>query len=197
MQWNDWPPSDPNLMPGYEAWREGRLNDAQAFFEWQAGMRPDCDDIWRGLGNVAWVRHDFRNALTHFSTALRLAPWNPMHWGNMGLVRRDLGEPEAAIAAFCVALGLDAEYAPALNEWANVLFDTGKHEQALPLYDAALAIDDTRAVVYHNKGVCLRYLGRLPEAVEYFEAALARDPHYHYSLEELRRLSGCVAIAGR
>jgi tetratricopeptide (TPR) repeat protein len=112
-----------------------------------------------------------------------------MHWGNMGLVRRDLGEPEAAIAAFCVSLGLDPEYAPALNEWANVLFDTGKHEQALTLYDAALAIDDTRAVVYHNKGVCLRYLGRLPEAVEYFKAALARDPHYRYSLEELRRLS--------
>jgi tetratricopeptide (TPR) repeat protein len=121
--------------------------------------------------------------------ALRLAPWNPMHWGNMGLVRRDLGEPEAAIAAFCVSLGLDPEYAPALNEWANVLFDTGKHEQALTLYDAALAIDDTRAVVYHNKGVCLRYLGRLPEALEYFKAALARDPHYRYSLEELRRLS--------
>lgn len=190
MQWNDWPPGDPALMPGYEAWRTGKLEDAQLFFQERAEKQPDCADVWRGLGNVAWSRQDFAIALTHFSAALRLAPWNPMHWGNMGLVRRDLGEPQAAISAFRVALGLDPEYAPALNEWANVLFDVGRYAEALPLYDASLAIDNNRAVVHHNKGVCLRYLGRMPEAVRYFRTALILDSSYHYSLEELQRLEG-------
>jgi tetratricopeptide (TPR) repeat protein len=111
-----------------------------------------------------------------------------MHWGNMGLARRDLGQPEAAISAFRVALGLDPLYAPALNEWANVLFDMDRYEEALPLYNASLAIDDGRAVVYHNKGVCLRHMGRLKEAVRYFRAALELEPRYRYSQEELQRL---------
>jgi tetratricopeptide (TPR) repeat protein len=111
-----------------------------------------------------------------------------MHWGNMGLARRDLGQPEAAISAFRVALGLDPLYAPALNEWANVLFDMDRYEEALPLYNASLAIDDGRAVVYHNKGVCLRHMGRLNEAVRHFRVALELEPGYRYSQEELQRL---------
>jgi tetratricopeptide (TPR) repeat protein len=189
MQWNDWLPGNKGLIPGYEAWREGRLEDARVFFEEKAEEQPHSADTWRGLGNVAWTMKDFTTALSHFSTALSLEPWSPMHWSNMGLVRRDLGQPEAAIAAFRVALGLDREYAPALNEWANVLFDVSLYEYALPLYDASLAIDNSRAVVHHNKGVCLRHLGRVIEAEQYFRMALTLDPNYRYSLEELQRLS--------
>lgn len=189
MQWNDWRPWDEDLMPGYEAWRAGRLPDARVFFDEKAKAQPDCADIWRGLGNVAWTLKDFTTALSHYSAALRIEPWSPMHWSNLGLVRRDLDQPEAAIAAFRVALVLDPEYAPALNEWANVLFDVGLYQYALPLYDASLAIDNSRAVVHHNKGVCLRHLGKVVEAEQYFRAALSLDPCYHYSLEELQRLS--------
>jgi len=188
MQWNDWPPSDPTLMPGYEAWRAGKLEDAHWFFLERTIGHPDCADVWRGLGNVAWTYRNFVYALACFNIALRLEPWNPMCWGNLGLVRRDLGQPQAAIAAFRVALGLDPGYAPALNEWANVLFDIGQYEEALQLYDASLQIDSRRAVVYHNKGVCLRKLGRVSEAVHYFNNALALDPGYQYSLEERDRL---------
>jgi Tfp pilus assembly protein PilF len=43
--------------------------------------------------------------------------------------------------------------------------------------------------VHHNKGVCLRHLGKVVEAEQYFRTALSLDPCYHYSLEELQRLS--------
>jgi tetratricopeptide (TPR) repeat protein len=188
MHWQYWPPDDASLMPDFQARRDGKLEEAHLFLTAKALQQPDCADIFRGLGNVAWSSQDFSTALIHFSTALRLQSWSPMNWGNLGLVRRDLGQPQAAIAAFQVALGLDPDYAPALNEWANVLFDIGLYHEALPLYDASLAIDNKRAVVYHNKGVCLCYLGRLPEAIHYFETALTLEPNYHYSQEELQRL---------
>ena len=83
---------------------------------------------------------------------------------------------------------LDPRYAPALNEWANVLQDQGRYEAALGLYARALAIDPKRAVVHHNLGVAYRRLGYPERAEDAFRQALARDPGYVHSLEELALL---------
>ena len=111
-----------------------------------------------------------------------------MHRGTLGLACRDLRDHASALAMFGVALPLNPGYAPAFDGRANVLFDMGRDAAALPLYDGALAPDASCAVVHHNKGVCLQYLGRIEEAGGCFQRALAIDPHYAYSIEELKRL---------
>jgi len=182
MQWNDWPPRDASLMAGYESWRDGRLSEAQSFFEERMRLQPEDADVWRGLGNVSWSRRDFVSALRYFSQALHLEPWNPMHWGNMGLARRDLGQPEAAISAFRVALGLDSLYAPALNEWANVLFDMGRYEEALPVAQRAVELcqGSTQvnpcAYALFEYARALRKTGNPQQAVSVLEERLQRFP---------------------
>lgn len=188
MRWEDWPPSDPALDPAFAAWRGGQLDEAHRLFDAAVARSPGDADAWRGRGNVAWTQQRFAAALADYQHCVRLQPWNPMHWANVGLAFRDLGQLARAEAMLGAAIALDPGYAPALNELANVLVDGGRYRAALPLYDAALAIDGQRAVVYHNKGVCLRLLGETSAAVALFRAALARDPGYAYSLIELARL---------
>jgi tetratricopeptide (TPR) repeat protein len=76
-------------------------------------------------------------------------------------------------------------YAPAWNEWGNVLVDLARPAEADPFYYRSLAFDGGRAVVHHNLGVCLRQLGRASEAERCFRRAIAIDPAYFHSLEEL------------
>jgi len=197
MQWDDWPPRERALLPGFEAWRDGRHGVARELFETHLASDPHSADAWRGLGNVHWSAGAFAESARCYRRCIEIDPCNPMHWGNLGLALRDLRDTEGAIAVFRVSLGLDPTYAPGLNEWANVLFDAGRLVEALQLYDRSLAIDGGRAVVHHNKGVCLRYSGRLPEAVACFARALEIDPGYGYALEELRRLGVAREGEGR
>lgn len=76
-------------------------------------------------------------------------------------------------------------FAPAYNEWANVLLDVHEESSAYPLYQKALALDDTRAVYHHNIGLCCRRMGWEAEAEKHLVAALERDAAYAHSLEEL------------
>lgn len=185
MQWDDWQPRDPRLLVPFQIWRDGDLGPAQLAFESWVNEHPCDADGWRGLGNVFWSAQIFDACLCCYQQAVRCSSWNPMHWGNLGLVFRDLGRLSAAEACFEICLAIDPGYAPGLNEWGNVCYDSGRYSEALSLYNQSLAIDRDRAVVHHNRGVCLRALGDMDGAIQSFYTALRIDPNYQHSLNEL------------
>jgi tetratricopeptide (TPR) repeat protein len=146
------------------------------------------DDSWRAAGSIAWSRGDFAASWLAFRNALSLRSHSPMHWCNLGLALRELSRTSEAIHCFQVAIALDASYAPAHNEWANVLVDLGRCDEALPRYTHALRLAPHVCVYHHNQGVCLRLLGRGLQARRALQAALAIDPGYAWSQAELARL---------
>jgi tetratricopeptide (TPR) repeat protein len=186
MKWDDWRPAKRSLMKGFELWREGRLEDALYFFERGVTDNDQDPDPWRGCGSVLWSLERFEEAASAFQRTVELDCWNPMHWHNLGLTYRDLHKLDAARQILQVAVAIDPEYEPAVNEWANVLVDQGRLQEALTLYDRALELDGSRAVVYHNRGVCLRLLGDFEGAMASFSAALRIEPDYRHTLLELR-----------
>jgi tetratricopeptide (TPR) repeat protein len=188
MTWEDWRPDDRTLMPGFELWRSGELDDALGFFAQFLSRYPEDPTALRGYGSVLWTQRKFDEALRFFEQAVRFDCWNPMHWSNLGLVYRDLNRRLPAIRSFEVAIALDPCYEPAYNEWANVLFDEGRYADALGLYERALSIDASRAVVHHNRGVCFRFLRNTDAAVSSFLEALKCDPCYAHTIGELRQL---------
>ena len=186
--WDSWPPTDPTLARGFALWREGRLDDAEALFRDWSGTDEEGDAA-RGLGSVLWTRGQFVAARDAFALALQKAPWNAMHWANLGLALRDLSKGHSALMAFDMALSLAPDYEPAWNEKANVLYDFGLYENALPLYQHALSLNNRRAVVHHNLGMCLLALGDSVAALAAFHRALQLEPGYHYSLNMVQRLT--------
>ena len=63
-----------------------------------------------------------------------------MHWGNLGLVLRDMQMPESALAALDTAIAIDRPYVPAWNEKANALYGCKRYSEALPNYQQALKL---------------------------------------------------------
>lgn len=183
-----WRPSNQALWVGYEAWQQRRYVDAHAFFQCALAADVRNAEAWQGLGSVEWSLQRFDAAFHAFQNAVGCASWQAVHWANLGLALRELRHLASAINVFVVATQLDPHYAPAYNEWANVLFDLGRYADALVLYEHSLMLDSSRAVVHHNQGVCHRFRGDTVLARHSFANALALDPNYAYTLQEMHLL---------
>ncbi len=73
------------------------------------------------------------------------------------------------------AVAVQPDYAEALNNRGNALFELGRHEDALASYDQALALQPDYADALVNRGQCLVKLGSRDEALASFERALANQ----------------------
>jgi Tfp pilus assembly protein PilF len=176
------------IEEGFAEWQQGNL--AQAEQRFAAALQRDRThaQAWSGLGSVKWSAGAFAEALDMFMAAARCDGSAASIWSNIGLCLRELKAFGRAQNAFAVALMIDPGYAPALNEWGNVLQDQGRSRESVEYYTRALALDSTRVVVHHNLGVAYERLNEPMLATQAFSAALDRDPGYVHSLEELGAL---------
>jgi tetratricopeptide (TPR) repeat protein len=89
-----------------------------------------------------------------------------------GVALVELGRGEEALAAFCEALCVVENYAPALVNIGNLLLEDGDVTAAIEHYRAAIRADETYAGGYLNLGVALKRAGRANEAARCLKKAL-------------------------
>ncbi len=170
---------------GFAELEQGNLGDARERFVAALQLNGTAAGAWSGLGFVEWTLGEFAEALHMFRLSARYDGGDASTWSNIGLCLREIKAFDRAENVFEVALMLDPDYAPALNEWANVQQDQGRIAEAVTGYMRALSLDPSRAVVHHNLGVAYTRLGEPMLAIQAFTSALDRDAGYAHSLEEL------------
>lgn len=70
-------------------------------------MKPDYAEGWNKRATVHWLMQDYGKSLADIEKTLAL---EPRHWGalaGLGMIMRDIGEPQKAVAAFRKALEID------------------------------------------------------------------------------------------
>jgi Tfp pilus assembly protein PilF len=87
-----------------------------------------------------------------------------------------LGQPLEAVKNFDQAIALDANFADAHGNRANILIDAGFPDEALKSLDRALALNPTSATDWLNRGALLQSLGRHEEALASFDKAIVCGP---------------------
>jgi tetratricopeptide (TPR) repeat protein len=87
-----------------------------------------------------------------------------------------LGQPLEAVKNFDQAIALDANFADAHGNRANILIDAGFPDEALKSLDRALALNPTSATDWLNRGALLQSLGRHEEALASFDQAVMCSP---------------------
>jgi tetratricopeptide (TPR) repeat protein len=89
------------------------------------------------LGQLATARVAYRTAVAHW-------PDDTIAWMALGNAAYALQDASEAERAYRRALDLSPDYAPALNNLAQLLADQGRTDEALPLARKAVALDATR-----------------------------------------------------
>jgi tetratricopeptide (TPR) repeat protein len=101
---------------------------------------------------------------------------------NHGIVLRDLGRIDDALAAYDAALRIQPDFAEALCNRGVALNDLGRAVDALGDFDAALRIRPHYPEALLNRGNALKDLGRIEDALDAYDAALRLRPTFAEAL---------------
>lgn len=111
---------------------------------------------------------------------------NPYHVSNrsgfaqchfrLGVVARQDGRIDDALAEYRKAIDLDPNYAPSRLNLAEILITRGDRAAALEELREATRIDPEYPKAHYNRGLAAAQLGRWDEALEAFEAARRLAP---------------------
>jgi Flp pilus assembly protein TadD len=116
------------------------------------------------------------DAAAAFERAVSADPTNPSYWTNLGNARRELGDLDAADAAYRQALDVDGAHADALNGLGVTLVQRQRAPEAVPFFTRALASAPDFHEARLNLGIAYQESGDRERAVAVYRDLLSRAP---------------------
>lgn len=163
-------------------WRgvvEARLGRPEAaigaFRESLARDLQGPDRAWVGLGLAYYGLKRFPEAIAAFDAAYRANPGEPYWDYQLGVMLKDGGQPEAALARF---QALAARAPDEARNWRQVGFTLSildRQAEAVPALERSLQIDPAQAKVWAVLIEAQRLLGRRAAALDAYEKLRALD----------------------
>ena len=171
---------------------QGYRELAARFFREVARLAPDRHDVWTDLGNLAFDRGAYDEALACFRRTLSIDAHDLEALTNVGKVHTIRKQFELAARNLESALAVSEDHAAALGTLGAVRIAQGDLEAAERLLLEAsrhATSDAVRLEVYGNLGILYHGSRRPGLAIESFERVLEihpEDAKAHRALERLR-----------
>jgi tetratricopeptide (TPR) repeat protein len=97
-------------------------------------------------------------------------------YNNRGNAKSDLGQKQAAIVDYNLAIALNPEYANTYNNRGNVKAELGDKQAAIVDYNRAIALNPEYVMAYYNRGNTKSELGDVQAAIVDYDRAIALNP---------------------
>ncbi len=115
-------------------------------------------------------------AVYHQVLAARPGHFDSLHL--LGVIYLQRGNHAKAVQQIDLALKVDPDNVPALNNRGNALNDLRRFDDALASFDRVLRLKPDNAEAHSGRGNTLKELGRYDEALADYDRALALRPDY-------------------
>jgi len=174
--------------------RLGRADDASAVLDQamrEQAYLPGADGM---RAHIFLALSRTQEAWTAASRGCSAVPTDALALLARGLVLRERGDADAALADFEAALTADPGLAAAHQGRASALAALGRLEAAIEALDCARRLDPNNPAIPLRLGHLLIQLHRFDQAVDAFAAALAIDPRHTAALQGHAQ---CLAALGR
>lgn len=126
---------------------------------------------------VAYSRSgDSDAAIADFTTAIQLAPDEPLGYFNRGITYDEMGHHDAAISDLTSAIARDPDHVGAYVRRGTARLREGDHDGAFSDFDAAVQIEPGNAGLYCGRGTVLLERGQSTPAIRDFTKAIELDP---------------------
>ena len=157
----------------------GREEEAVASYR-RAGKEER--DIWPRLGAEALRRQGWTRALDHFGRALEFSE-AAIAYNGRGTALLELGQIEAALAAFRRAARLEPERATAYANIGRAFLRYGRAVEAAAAMEKACSLEPETGRLQALWGQALERMGKTEAAAAAYKRAIAREPevgeYYH------------------
>jgi protein O-GlcNAc transferase len=152
-------------------------------------LDPNSCEILNNLGTACNALGRYEEAIAYFAEAADIdSDMAAMAACNMGNVRRELGELEAALASFELALAKDPTLTAAHNGSGLVYQLMNRFDDAIAAYERALDINPDYVEALNNMAVAYLESGHLSKAVESLNRLLDRNPDMPHAMFNLGTL---------
>ncbi len=163
----------------------GRLEEAEAEFERLLAEHPEFPEPLLALAETALQKGRFARAAELCARALEAGARPAAAHFLRARALAELGEREAAIAAYRHAIAAQPKLLQAYNNLGNLLSAEGRLDEAIASFRQAVAVKPDYALAWYNLGNALRRRERLAEAIEAYRRALRAKPDYPEVLNNL------------
>jgi tetratricopeptide (TPR) repeat protein len=170
---------------GVELARQGRLNEAIAYFRRVLEVRPDLPRVHHNLGVALAEQARLPQAQASFERAVRLRPDYAEARCNLGNTLLRLGKREEAVEQFRRALRIKPDYPDALNNLGLALTEMGRPGEAVVFLQQATRLKPSLVEAFNNLGLALADLGRFAEAQTAYKQALRLKPTFSDAMTNL------------
>ena len=120
--------------------------------------------------------HYWRDTITLFEHALKVAPENDIPHINLGLEFASQRKFDQALSHYNRALQLNPKYSKTYSNLGIALKMMGRLDDAITNYRRAIELEPGYTEAYNNLGNALRLQGKLDEAADCLRRALALNP---------------------
>ncbi len=170
------------LLRALELQNQGRNADAAVLLHEVLAADPANAPAYYSLALIAYQDHDLPAALRLCATGRSHAPYFAPLALLQGAVLRALGQREAALQSFDVAIQINPRYPEALINSGVLLRDMHRHKEALERFNNVLVFDPTNVTALANCAILLTEFKQSESAIKMFERLLQLQPDYDYGL---------------
>ena len=150
----------------------GRWRNGVTLYRHAVAVTRDNPIAQNLLGNALALRGQTREAMGHFTAALRLDPdYANAHFG-LGIALQELGKFDEAIAQYNETLRIEPDQLRARYKLGEALFHQHRFDEAAQAFQTILAHEPRYMEAYNGLGMTLAARGRFQEAAEQYIHAL-------------------------
>lgn len=147
-------------------------------------QRPDCYEVYRMLGKIAFRENDKENARSYMLESLRLNPDQSDLHNNLSVLLARERKYDEAIEHLRKSLEISLSQIVARNNLAGLLDRQGSSEEAASHYVESLRVKDNQPDIHVKLGDILYRQKKLNEAVKHWDESLKfnpKQPHVIYN----------------
>ena len=150
-------------------------------------------------------KRNFKAAEKLYEEVLKINAKHVNAHNNLGVIFKELGQPQKAKNCYEKAIEIDPNYADAYNNLGLASQQLGKQHDAIKSFQKAIQINPDHSTAYNNLGNAHKELGEQQKAISCYEKAIQINPKYadaHYNLgiiskelDDLKKAINCYKKA--
>src|SRR5688572_2357288 len=164
-----------NIRKAHVFFKSGDLGSAHRHYRAAADADANNAVAWEGLGNVAFERRDYEDAIANYQKAISIDPKAMSARNQLAVALTSANRTQDAIRSLEQTLEVDPVNAFALNALGGLHQKLGDLDKAKHYQVAAVAADGDFHAARFALGSLLVDLGELDEAEREFSRLLARE----------------------
>ncbi len=129
-------------------------------------LRPRDTDVLAAIANRRAARGDKRGAIALLEHPVEIDPSKAHAWFNLGFLKQETGEHDAALRSFDRALALDAKFDRAWYGKALSLVESGRVDEALAALHKVVELQPMSPYGYYQLAHAYRRLGQTDQVAE-------------------------------